>query len=308
MPRTKNWCFTYYSGNDLIKLDPELYKEPGCAPPWTPDLSKVGYCQYQLEKCPKTGRLHLQGYMVMRGYFREGTVMKCLPHVTTWHNAMLGSGIDNEIYTEKSRSKICGPWFFGEPSLALDLETDHIGKKRACDELYELAQGGKTEKEIYEARHSLMLNPHAVKNAIEVLSPIPDSRPVSVYIVFGPPHCGKTERCQAAFPNHFLVCGKPTPSSFKRYRGQPCVIVDAFKSMEWEMTFVEQLIKPPVLPLDVKYGQVFTLWTTFIITTNQHPDSMYRRAEDEINRDSLFMRVKKIIITQSDDYEPFSFE
>lgn len=104
--RFRRWCFTTF--------DEELIRD--CRNNGTNLQSKLSegiYGSWQIEKCPKSGREHIQGYVrfgtpkslaQLRGLF-EGH----------FENAK-GSEKDNISYTQKVESRVAGPWSFGSPS------------------------------------------------------------------------------------------------------------------------------------------------------------------------------------------------
>lgn len=60
--RTRNWCFTAYTHEDV---DHESYFNPEFVD-WGATCPETRYIIMGLETCPKTGRLHWQGYIELR--------------------------------------------------------------------------------------------------------------------------------------------------------------------------------------------------------------------------------------------------
>lgn len=93
-----NWCFTLYQ-KDLKEL-PELKHHPD-----------VQYCVYQTEKCPRTGRLHLQGFIQLKNRKRMTTVKLIIGY--DWVNLRpMAKGSSPEQaadYCKKQDSKHPGP-------------------------------------------------------------------------------------------------------------------------------------------------------------------------------------------------------
>lgn len=74
----------------------------------------------QLEKCPETGRLHGQLFVVFtdepRGKAAKKRILDGLqPNVTSvWIDQADASGWVNQLYCTKKDTRIAGPWYFGE--------------------------------------------------------------------------------------------------------------------------------------------------------------------------------------------------
>lgn len=289
----KTWKDTYGLEDDGVTLKPKLIDIQNDA---------VIYCQYSVEKGKIKGNVHIQGYIIYTGPRFMKQVKKDI--------GFPGAHLEKMISTVKANKEYCGdmksdgthlrgPWIYGDPEQVY--ENPNV-KLPAYSDLIKLAHEGKTEKEIVEAHPFLIDHPRAIEKALSMFAPPPIfQRPVRVYLVWGPPHSGKTEACQAAFPDHFMVVGAYGPSSFLRYKCQKAIIFDAFKPNEWNITVMEQLIKPPVVDVNVKYGTIKTLWEVVIITSNVHPDSMYF---GDVSRDSLFRRIYKTIRVDYDEFPP----
>jgi len=81
-------------------------------PPVVPWNSMFRYLIYSLEKCPKSGRLHLQGALL----FKNGRTLRALRQERPgWHvESCYSTIICNRKYSKKAASHVCGPWEYGE--------------------------------------------------------------------------------------------------------------------------------------------------------------------------------------------------
>lgn len=97
-PRGKNWTFTEYN------LDRNIF-----------DWEQLGvkYAFWQLEECPRTQRKHYQGYLQCAKLMRFKAVKKLLSDTAHFEVAR-GTPEENEEYCSKEKSKLDGPWSFGE--------------------------------------------------------------------------------------------------------------------------------------------------------------------------------------------------
>lgn len=67
--------------------------------------------QFSLEKAPTTGKLHFQGYFVLKSPIKFATALKRLPG---YHlEAMKGTIEENRDYTSKEETHVAGPWNSG---------------------------------------------------------------------------------------------------------------------------------------------------------------------------------------------------
>lgn len=102
------------------------------------------YMVYQLEKCPKTARLHLQGYLHLDKKVRLAAFKK-MPH--PWDTAHFeqckGTPAQNKAYCTKEESRVDGPWELGVMPAGQGKRTD---LHDACD----LIKSGATMKRVAE--------------------------------------------------------------------------------------------------------------------------------------------------------------
>lgn len=79
------------------------------------DWDDVKYVTYQVERCPKTGRLHYQGYIEFTGKKTWSWVHKNLKGLETAHLEQRKGSQDEAInYCQKVESRVRGPFEHGE--------------------------------------------------------------------------------------------------------------------------------------------------------------------------------------------------
>lgn len=94
--RARNWCFTDFSLND-----PSF------------DSESMHYLKYQVELCPDTDRLHIQGYVQFKEQVRfNGAKAKISP--TAHIEVARGTPQENAEYCGKEESRVMGPIEHGE--------------------------------------------------------------------------------------------------------------------------------------------------------------------------------------------------
>jgi len=133
--KARNFVFTAYASPD--EDIPRLILE--C------DLPKfVTYIVYQMEMCPETNRVHLQGYLECLGQQTYRRLQDEIPGLESAHfEVRRGNAKEAIAYCKKEDSRIDGPWEIGIPKqqgARSDLEeikekiNDMISLKRIHDE------------------------------------------------------------------------------------------------------------------------------------------------------------------------------
>lgn len=118
--RQRNWMFTNY---DLVEYKHEA----------------ITYAIWQKEMCPKTEKIHFQGYLELK----EGKSLKWLKeHIDKkahWEPRM-GSQQHTINYCSKTESRIEGPWIIGTPKSQ--------GKRTDIEKIFKDIQAGLSDKDI----------------------------------------------------------------------------------------------------------------------------------------------------------------
>jgi len=96
MSPSRRYCFTSYD-SDI---------------PFTCLPSFLSYCVFQQEKCPSTGKLHYQGFLVLNGPQRLSYLKSNINNGYHWELAK-GNNEQNRDYCTKEDTRIAGPWEFG---------------------------------------------------------------------------------------------------------------------------------------------------------------------------------------------------
>lgn len=126
--RAKGWCFTQYlEPEDDLACAEQVYRELFKAPDWA---------IMQVERCPTTERLHIQGYAYFQSGVRSFASVKQflminpekLPHISIAN----GSPKQNEAYCTKADTRVAGPWYINrEPDAGGQGKRNDIHKQVA---------------------------------------------------------------------------------------------------------------------------------------------------------------------------------
>jgi len=124
----RNWCFTTFDLESFV----------------VPDTDKnFRYCIYQVEKCPKTQKLHIQGYVEFTRTMRLKKIKELFNDDSMHLEMRQGTREQARNYCRKQESRWAEPIEFGTweitPGKRLDLAMarEIINKKRKRDELYQ---------------------------------------------------------------------------------------------------------------------------------------------------------------------------
>lgn len=270
--QAKYWCWTYHHHTEAAKRLMELCLPDSPTPPLDFTITGPSFWICSLERCPETQRLHLQGFFAFEKKVTMGRV-QAIMHDKTMHVEKCNGTFDqNAAYCGKAASHVAGPWEEGERPTGKSKSAKDSAYKLVIEEI----KAGKTDQEIVEAHPFLLAQERALIFGRRLFDrAAAKQRDVTVIVVWGAPHCGKTTMSKAHFPDYCPISGPYTNVSFANYRGQSTLIFDGFVSGEWPLTVLESIIKPDVVTLNIKGSHILTTWTTVVITTNESPNAMY---------------------------------
>lgn len=252
--RVRHWCFTSYQRAIAFEFDPK----------------DVRYIIYQKEVCPKTQRVHWQGYVEFFNPKRIGQVQTCLGDEKMHCVVRKGTRAQARDYCRKKATAVDGFQFeFGE-------WRDNVNKKRKLDELLKeeftiddlILHDPMTYVRYYRGLHKLVNHRQAKKAKI--------FRQVKVIVLVGPTGSGKTRYAIADGPNYFM---KPSGDGFwfdGLKSSDTTLIIDDFYGGIKYGTFLRLLDGHP-MQVPVKGNFVHAMWTKVFITSNVMPGDWYKK-------------------------------
>ncbi len=106
--RLRNWCFTILETEENGISKEELKK-------WTSEErpDEIGYCIYQIERCPTTSRRHIQGYVELTKSVRLNAVKRLFNNTHMHLEARKGSRDAARDYCKKEDTREDGPYEIG---------------------------------------------------------------------------------------------------------------------------------------------------------------------------------------------------
>jgi len=186
---------------------------------------KIKYAIGQLERCPNSGRLHIQLYVFYPQPVRLGRLKSLLnlPVGYGWAQPRRGSHQQAVDYCSKEDTRTLGPYEYGRVS-------DNQGKRSDIDCGVEALKAGGLKRVAEESPSLLVKYPRGFdKLAQYICKPSNAFIKKEVHVLFGEPETGKTKWAYLNYPGLFRM---PTPSYSSYwagdYQGQEEVLLDDY--------------------------------------------------------------------------------
>jgi len=250
MSRSRDYCFTSYLLNEdhIAEI-------------------KCDYIVYGREKCPTTGRAHLQGYV----YFADAKTMSSVKKVFS-DNALnmrkpAGSALQNRTYCIKDGD------FVERGVLPAQ------GKRTDLDAIREVVKTTGKMREVVEIAKSYQ----SVKMAEQILKYHEPKRVFTtdfkIYWFHGETGSGKTKTAYEMAGDDYYVCLN-TGKWWDGYDGHKTVIIDDFRANFCCFAELLKILQPYEYRVETKGGTRQLLATEFFITSPYPPDQIYETRED----------------------------
>lgn len=184
-PRSTGWLFTLF---EVPVPASEIWAGVDTA------AGGVRHCTWQLERCPDTGREHIQLYVEYTSRQRRSRLSAILGFGRTAHgDPRRGSPEQAAAYCSKEETRVAGPWTVGEDVRSLPSRQGR-GKRTDLDEVVQALQEGKSSGDVALAHPKAFVLHHRGIEALEYrLAPAAlalDS--TLVFVLSGAPRVGKT--------------------------------------------------------------------------------------------------------------------
>lgn len=244
-PLSKHWIGTSYA---------ETFEVPKCS-----------YCTWQREKCPKTGRLHWQFYIVFVDRKRLEGVRKVFPGA---HMEIARDIRAARDYCRKVETRVDGPWEQGTvPNVPLELNKYIVNS----------ITGGVSTCDLVSANPGLWRNVRQMESLRESFLQHRSSRPRSVLLT-GETGKGKTTLMLkiASYVGMNNVYVKDGSQWWDGYAQQELVLWDEFRGAEsLPVTKLLTLLSPMPIRVERKGGSVPFRSAMIIFASNLKADAMY---------------------------------
>lgn len=233
------------------------------------DLLRYFICQ--LEKCPRTERLHFQGY----AQFNEKTSFKRAAECLGMPGAHFEKPkYDSSVqvrYCSKAKSYIAGPWECGE---YCEMQGERTDLKRAAA----LVKEGKIDA----VEDNTYIKYHRGLNALALRDAPRRTEMPMVFILWGPTGTGKSHTARAVTQEN--AYWHPGGHWWDGYITGRDVVVDEYEPTTWSLTFILRLLDKYPLRVPVKGGYVEFNSKLIVITSHFNPEEWYFDRWPELKR------------------------
>lgn len=228
--RSRAWCFT------LNNVNPEATEEEVRA--FLPSTDGV-FWSCQIERAPKTGMPHLQGYIHFPNAKSFKRMAALLP--TAHLETARGTLEENCEYTGKEETRISGPYVHGVKPVQ--------GKRSDLTDFCEqfIAKRGRLDYHDPLNARMLLLHPSGINTLRRAITVPPRavSQPLEVLVLWGPAGTGKTRWVFDNFlPDAIFMF--PPPSNrvlwADGYGDQPVAVIDDFDDQDYTLSFMKRIM------------------------------------------------------------------
>jgi hypothetical protein len=246
----RDWCFTNFDH----ELDIETYIEKGAK-----------YVIAQVEKCPTSGKLHLQGYLELNNKMNFKDVKKQIFDNGEHFAQRKGSQKQATDYCRKLETRVEGPWEFGE-----------IHKQGARNDLYEATEVLKHKGIVAVAEQlpTVFVKYNTGLQKLQMALFKNKWREIKVIVYWGEPGTGKTKKVYDL--EGLDIYNKPAGYWWDGYNGEKSILLDDFEGETNYTDILKWLDKYP-LKLPIKGGFVNAEYEKIYITSNKDPEEWYVR-------------------------------
>lgn len=265
-PQCRRWSFTEYSLENYDKFK-TLFNTLG--------ETVIRYMVYQGETAPKTGKLHLQGYVEFKTPRRLGGVKKLLESKTLHAVPSKGNAKQNTTYCTKEESAEKSdfpPVILGTPA------TNGSDSRRTdIDALYTMVSEGASEYDIMDAFPGAYLRYHKAIGKMRELwieKNLPKWKKIPVSVFYGKTRSGKTRKVFDENPDVYKLSVKSNSVWFDGYHGQKTLLIDDFYG-QIKVSYLLQLLDGYKQQVEIKGDHRWAQWDKIFITSNCHPMDWY---------------------------------
>lgn len=263
------------------------------------------YAVWALEKCPTTGKEHVQAYIEYGKKVRPGKVCGdidvTIDHLVLWKGLQPRKGTAAEArdyamkigkYEDKSFTRVAGPWEVGK---FVPLESGYrTDIEEACETIMEHGV-----ERLYDDRNWTALSRLGrLADKIEAYRTRKlygeSERPMQVWAICGPTGGGKTTAAWA-LAGGYSNCYKVEPPThfgdlpwFDGYTGQKFIVFDEWRPDRYPWDWFLGILEGRPQRLAVKGGFTYAAWNTVIVTSNFSPEFWFT---GEFCQDALFRRI-----------------
>jgi len=234
--------------------------------------NKIQYAIWQQEKCPKTGKLHIQGYLELKSPCRRKQVQETILASNAHLEIRAGTPEQAINYCSKLETRVDGPYEYGQHK--------GQGKRSDIDRVVDDIKLGYRIDDIVQKHTRAFVRMHkGIMATYAFLNKPIEDREVKVLVLHGKTGCGKTRCAMSGNRDDIYKMDLDDDQSkiwFDGYIGQKTLVLDEFYGHS-KPAFMLKLLDRYPLQVPIKGGMVNAQWDRVIITSNVHPDKWYEK-------------------------------
>lgn len=249
--QSKDWILTIY---DLKFCDPKEWPEHE-------------YICYQLERCPTTGRPHVQAFIQYKRKTRGGKLKSTFGN--SCHLEARRGTVEEAIkYCSKEDTRIYGPYISGTPNFQ--------GKRSDLESAITMLAAGSSMREVAQACGTTLVKYHTGLLKYQALV-VPNDRTEMtwMYILWGPAGTGKTARVMFIVGKTAYWKPMDKENWWDHYDGQEDVVLEDFDPENFPYGDLKRLCDRTPLWSKVKGAYVAMKAKRVWITSNRDPRTWY---------------------------------
>lgn len=243
------------------------------------EKKNMNFIIFQIEQCPKTKKLHYQGYIEFTRAVNLRWMSTNFGKSNHYERAR-GSGDDNITYCSKKETRVDGPWSIGtSENKGQGQRNDLINIKNDLKEGKDMNYIGENYAGSYIRYHK------GIEKLQQLLIKERRNWRPELIVFIGPPGTGKTKR---AFDENEdkTIYNKPDCSQWwDGYDGQEVVVINEFKG-QLPMEFMNNLADYYPMQVQIKGGYKKFTSKKIYITSNIELDKWWTE-----NNDSFYRRI-----------------
>lgn len=274
--QVRDWVSTLYNKEHIEKPE-NIYDEHD---------DTIQYARWQVEQCPKTGKLHIQCFTIFKRSIRLGTISRMLPgghHEPRSH----GSRKQCDDYCSKDESRVAGPWRLGDP-MVVEMGGGQ-GRRSDIHDFILLVETGTSVRDALDEHMQLLVRyPRGIDRLQQhLLDREFAKRPsfdagIQVYCHWGDAGSGKTrgvfERAQETGKQVYQLFSAQ-PEWWDGYNGEEIILIDDYYGGFKYSRFL-QLTDKYKMRVPIKGGSLPLLHQELHFTSNVEPTEWYRSVCD----------------------------
>lgn len=288
------WAFTVYLTEPNVEA-------AAWAPDWEPEWkpAEMAYLVYQYERCPSTGRIHVQGYVRFHSRKRMNTVKNVFGRQDMHLSTARDSEEINRNYCTKEESRVLAGNEHGDYQPEAGKQGKRSDLARYCDRI----RAGEAVRAIARdedmAATFVRYNQGLTAFATAMQPDVPVARDVRVTVLWGPTGVGKTHRVMTQFPTAYRVT--PCLHPWDGYERQETVVFDEFDYSKWTIQQMNGFLDKWPCELPARYRNRSAAWTRAIICSNSPPESWWPEERSQPLIDAFRRRLTFVVQVENQE-------